>query len=202
VINILLALMNSRAGRGGARLDIAMADNVFPLAYGMLAQHAADGSWPQPGAALLTGGSPRYQVYRTSDGRHLAVAALEQKFWTRFCELAGIDPAVRDYDEQDPRAALGARDVVAGRIAAFPAAHWVDAFGDEDVCCCVVATSEEAYARLRERPDFARHRVVGNHRSGESFDVPALPVPLTAALRRAPAAVPRPLLGDHNGLLR
>jgi crotonobetainyl-CoA:carnitine CoA-transferase CaiB-like acyl-CoA transferase len=39
------------------------------------------------GAIALSGQSPCYRVYRTKDGRSVALAALEPKFWDVFCEL-------------------------------------------------------------------------------------------------------------------
>jgi hypothetical protein len=53
------------------------------------ARHGGDlleGDWPQSSKGMLTGGSPRYQIYPTKDNRHVAAAPLEQKFWESFCE--------------------------------------------------------------------------------------------------------------------
>lgn len=44
---------------------------------------------PQRGADLLSGGDAGYGVYATADGRHMAVAPLEAKFWDVFCEALG-----------------------------------------------------------------------------------------------------------------
>src|SRR5918994_7171217 len=71
LVNILLALIQrERTGRG-THLDVAMTENLFMLMPWALGQGLAAGRWPKPGAELLTGGSPRYQIYRTADGRHL-----------------------------------------------------------------------------------------------------------------------------------
>ena len=56
----------------------------------------AAGEWPQPGGELVTGGSPRYNIYRTRDERFLAAAPLEQKFWENFCALLDLPRALRD----------------------------------------------------------------------------------------------------------
>lgn len=192
VMNILLALISARASGTGAHLDVSMSDNVLTLAYGALAEHAARGTWPPPGAALLTGGSPRYNIYATADGRHLAAAPLEDRFWHRFAELIGLSDALRDYDEGDPDAAAQVVRAVADLIASQTAALWVDRFTDLDVCCSVVATSEEAYARFLSdsSPD---HRICG-----DGFDVAALPVPVAPALRGAPRAEGYPALGENG----
>jgi crotonobetainyl-CoA:carnitine CoA-transferase CaiB-like acyl-CoA transferase len=43
-----------------------------------------------PATFLHNGRFPCYNLYRTSDGGYLAMAAVEPKFWARFRELAGL----------------------------------------------------------------------------------------------------------------
>ncbi|MQA67301.1 MAG: CoA transferase [Alphaproteobacteria bacterium] len=101
VLNILLALRErDRTGRGMA-LDIAMTDNLFPFAYWALGNGLAAGQWPENSAELVTGGSPRYRLYPTRDGRMVAAAPLEQAFWERFCDLIDLDAALSD-DTKNP----------------------------------------------------------------------------------------------------
>ncbi len=184
VVNILLALLRRRTTGEGSRLDIGMTPNLGTLAYGYLATHAGSGSWPVAGADLLTGGSPRYRIYRTSDGRHVAAAPLEDRFWARFCDLVELPGPLRSDAGQE----AAVIDAVAERIAAQPADHWRARFDGEDVCCCVVATFEEA-ARSQSLRTQSVHRV-----AGEGFEVGALPVPVVDDLRRAPAALGYPEL--------
>src|SRR6266568_9626796 len=54
-----------------------------------LARFLATGEEPVAGETLLTGVFPFYNLYETQDGRWLAVATVEPKFWTRMCELVG-----------------------------------------------------------------------------------------------------------------
>ncbi|MPZ63554.1 MAG: CoA transferase [Propionibacteriales bacterium] len=184
VMNILLALFRRNATGEGCHLDVAMTANLSTLAYGYLATHAGSGTWPAPGRDLLTGGSPRYHVYRTSDGRHMAAAPLEDRFWLRFCELVGLP--------EDLRADAGREDevinAVATRIAARPAEHWHGLFEGEDVCCCIVATLEEAAGSQTLRTE-SPHRV-----AGEGFDVSALPIPVVDQLRSEPTSLSYPPL--------
>jgi alpha-methylacyl-CoA racemase len=105
VVNILLALLQRERTGHGSHLDIAMTENMFMLMTWALGQGLASGRWPESGSELLTGGSPRYQIYPTADGRHVAVAALEQKFWETFCELIGLPEPWRD-DRKDPAATI------------------------------------------------------------------------------------------------
>ena len=65
IMNILLALRARDATGRGCFIDVAMADNLFPLVYWGLGNGFAAGEWPTPGGDLVTGGTPRYQIYRT-----------------------------------------------------------------------------------------------------------------------------------------
>lgn len=174
VINILLALRHAAATGSGCHLDVAMTDNLFAWqwwAFGLLAA----GRSPKPGRELLTGGSPRFQVYRTADDRFVAAAPLEQRFWERFCALIDLPESLRD-DSSDPEAT---RSAVASIIAAAPAAHWRRRFAGQDCCCNFVVSPAAAMADLhfRERGLFDAEIAAGGQR------LPALPVPLAPSLR-------------------
>jgi alpha-methylacyl-CoA racemase len=184
VVNILLALFRRATTGEGCRLDIGMTPNLATLAYGYLATHAGSGTWPEPGRDLLTGGSPRYHVYRTADGRHVAAAPLEDRFWARFCELLDLPEDLRADAGREAEVVAA----VAARIAAHPAEHWRRLFDGEDVCCSVVATFQEAADSEALRTESA-HRV-----AGDGFDVAALPVPVVDEFRGEPRALPYPPL--------
>ncbi|MEO3825774.1 CaiB/BaiF CoA-transferase family protein [Actinomadura sp. B10D3] len=184
VMNILLALRQRDATGTGCHLDISMTRNLHLMAYGYFATYQGGDGWPVPGRELLTGGSPRYQVYATSDGRHVAVAALEQKFWERLASLLELPAEYLDERGQESRVI----EVIGGLIGARPAEHWRKLFDGEDVCSVVVATFEEAAAAGLVDTD-SDHRLVG-----DGFDVGALPLPVDPALRRPPGALGAPSL--------
>ena len=58
--------------------------------------------FPAPGEARLTGGSARYRLYPTRDGKLVACAALEDKFWRAFCAVIGLAGPLVD-DAKIPR---------------------------------------------------------------------------------------------------
>ena len=192
VINILLALQQRARTGQGCRLDIAMCDHLFPLMYWALGNGFAAGRWPRPGGELVTGGSPRYRIYRTADDRFLAAAPLEQRFWERFCALIGLDARYRD-DARDCGATIAR---VAEIIRAKDAAHWQEVFHGEDVCCAIVASLEEAL----EDPHFKARGLFDWRLTAAGQTIPALPVPVAPAFRSAEdRGYPR--LGEDNGLL-
>ena len=96
VINILLALRERDRTGKGCKLDIAMGDNLFTFMYWAMGNGEIAGDWPTPGGELVTGGSPRYNIYRTRDNKFVAAAPLEQKFWKNFCALIELPADMRD----------------------------------------------------------------------------------------------------------
>ncbi|WP_431857821.1 CaiB/BaiF CoA transferase family protein [Azospirillum sp.] len=193
VMNILLALIErTRTGRG-RHLDIAMTDNLFAFQYWAMGGGLAAGRWPKPGRELLTGGSPRYQIYRTADGRFVAAAPLEDKFWATFCNIVGVPEDLQD-DSRDPDAAQRA---VAALLAGRDAEHWRAAFAGQDVCCSIVGTVEEAMADEH----FVARGVFARRLAADGRTIPALPTPIAMGLRSACPEAGYPALGEANGLL-
>lgn len=193
VINILLALLQRQRTGRGCYLDVSMTDNLFVLSYWGLGNGFAAGDWPRPGAALTTGGSPRYRIYRAADGGYLAVGAIEQRFWDVFCRLIDLDQAARD-DASNPAATIAA---VAERIAAHPAAYWRRLFETEDVCCAVINSLDEA---VRDPQVVARDLFRRRLRAG-SNTIPALPIPISEVLRDPTDVKSAPRLGADEALL-
>src|SRR5215467_3655445 len=142
VMNILLGLRRRDATGEGCFIDVAMTDAMFTFAWHALASGFAERRFPRPGAARLTGGSPRYQLYPTRDGRLVACAALEQKFWLAFTAATGLAAKLVD-DRATPAATCAA---VAAIIAAKDADHWRPLLAAADCCATIVASLAEAVA--------------------------------------------------------
>ncbi len=197
VVNILLALRAREATGRGCHIDIAMTEGVLPFLYWAMGAALGAGHWPRNNGERVTGGSPRYRLYPTADGRLAAVAALEEKFWRAFCDAIGLAPEWRD-DSRDPE---GSAAAVAALIRARPAAHWRAVFDAADCCCSIVATLEEALAdpHFAERGVFARK--LADTSSGAAAPMPAIPVPIAPALRDRAEVAAAPALGADNEAL-
>lgn len=193
MINILLALRQRDATGQGLHLDVAMADNLFTLQYWGLGNGAL-GQWPSAGSDLVTGHTPRYQIYRTADNAFLAAAPLEDKFWDNFTALVGLSPS--ELAGRSPPDAIAA---VAQAIAQHPAAYWEAKFQGQDVCTGRVLSLEEARhdAHFHARGVFDRTVT-----TAAGAELTALPVPIDAAFRACAQASPSPALGADNHLLR
>ena len=193
VINILLGLAQRARTGEGCRVDVAMTDNLFTFAYWAIGNGLAAGMWPRPGGELVTGGSPRYNLYRTADGRWLAAAPLEDRFWANFCDAIGLDRAWRD-DGADPAAT---RREVAAKIADATAAEWTERLSGKDVCCAIVASIEEALGD----PHFRARGVFARKLAAAGRSMPALPVPVDPTFRGEAIEKGWPALGEANPLL-
>ena len=175
VINILLALQaRARSGRG-CRLDVSMHDQSMPFAFAALAEGFSGRGFPAPSSLLTHGGSPRYQIYRMADGRFLAAAPLEDRFWRQFCEAVGV---AEDATTQQ----------VAARIAERDSAAWAACLAGRDVCCGLVASVEEAAAD----PHFAARGLFAHRVRQDGHEMPALPVPVDPQFRAAPGLLESP----------
>jgi crotonobetainyl-CoA:carnitine CoA-transferase CaiB-like acyl-CoA transferase len=179
VMNILLALRQRDQSGQGCHLDIAMTDAMFTFASHALVSGHATGTFPAMGGARLTGGSPRYQLYQTKDGKLVCCAALEQRFWEPFTAMIGLSREFID-DSRDPAVTKAA---VAAIIAGRSADEWRPLFAAADCCVTIMATLEEA---LRD-PHFVERGLFAHQVAGPTgATMPALPVPINPQFRADP----------------
>jgi crotonobetainyl-CoA:carnitine CoA-transferase CaiB-like acyl-CoA transferase len=192
VMNILLALRQRDTTGEGCFIDVSMADGMFPFLFWAMAAGSAAGDWPDDGGELLTGGTPRYRLYETRDGKVACVAAIEQRFWSAFAAAIGLEAEFID-DARAPQASIAR---VADIIAAKTAAEWLPVFDRADCCCSIMQDVRAALddPHFRARGLFAA-RVL--NAGGEAM--PALPVPVVPPLRPgATRDAEAPALGAHN----
>ncbi|MDQ6748641.1 MAG: CoA transferase [Candidatus Dormibacteraeota bacterium] len=116
--------------RRGAYLDVSMFDGVSAFMAPHMARHlAAPEEVAGPGAMHLNGRYPCYRLYRASDGRWMALAALEPKFWGAFCALVERPDLVeRQFDDSTAMVAE-----VGGIFALRTRQEWVELTADADV---------------------------------------------------------------------
>ena len=153
-IAVLAAVFEAQRTGQGRHLDVSMvhglhAHLVMPCATATLLQPLL-GRRPGAGEDLLNGVLPCYNLYATQDGRHLAVGALEFKFWKVACEVFGRADWVAQHWQRgqlpgSPECAA-LRGEVAQLVASHPLAYWSERFAQADACVTPVLTLEEAQA--------------------------------------------------------
>jgi alpha-methylacyl-CoA racemase len=192
VLNILLGLEERRRTGRGRHLDVAMTDNLFPLMFWAIGQGLATGAWPANGAERVTGGSPRYGLYPTKDGKVVTAAPLEQKFWETFCDIIGLEGELRD----DRKNGAATKTRVAEIIATETAQVWLSRFAGKDCCCSIVANVRDAVTGSHCVARGVFNHVLANP---DGATMPALPMPLDPGFRASPEAViASPALGADN----
>ena len=148
-MGILAALLDAQRSGKGRYVDVAMTEGVLVHNLQALAAVALTGKAHPRGADFLSGREPCYSVYRTADGRHMAVGALERKFWERVCDvLQRPDLKASHWEirsEPGGRDAQWGKEQTSAMFAAKPQAYWVEKFAGEDCCVSPVLTLEESF---------------------------------------------------------
>lgn len=187
VIGVLAALHEARASGRGQVVDASIVDGVTHLLTGTHALMAG-GFWKdERGTNTLDGSAPFYTVYETADGRHMAVGALENRFYRELLDRLGLeeDPAL-----QHDRSRWGAlRERLSTAFAGRTQAEWTEIFDGSDACVSPVVSLTEAagHPQLRARGTLAE-------RDGALRSAPAPRFSRTRAL----PTTPPPLPGSHT----
>jgi alpha-methylacyl-CoA racemase len=188
VVGILAALYErERSGRGQV-VDAAMIDGsalLSTLFHGL----RAGGLWSDGrGGNLLDGSAPFYATYRTADGGHVAVGAIEPQFYAEL--LDGLGLTQDELPPQDDRASWPrTQQRFAAIFATRTRDEWAERFSGTDACVAPVLA-------LGEAPGHPH-----NAARGVFVDVGGVVQPAPAPrFSRTPAPVPTapPSPGEHT----
>ena len=187
-LGLLAALHErNRSGRGDV-VDAAMVDGAASLAsifYGL----SASGRWSgQRGANLLDGGAPFYDTYETADGKHVAIGALEPKFFAELAQRIGLDARFVK-GQYDRRLWPELREAMAALLRGKTRDEWCALLEGSDACFAPVLSMAEApqHAHARTREAFI------------DIDGVVQPGPAPRFDRSTPDAVrPAPAPGEHT----
>lgn len=138
-LGIVAALAARSVSGEGRHVPITLEESIGAL----LVLERAEMDLPFRFGDMLRGNRAGYRLYQCSDGRHLALAALEEKFWNAFCDAVGQEAWRAHFAEID-QAPLAAE--IAALLAERPAQEWEALLRAADVPCAVAATLTEARA--------------------------------------------------------
>jgi len=92
-MGILAALYERQNSGRGQVVDASMVDGAALLTTSLHGMRAI-GMWPgERGENMLDGGAPFYDTYETSDGKYVAVGAIEMRFWGDLVKVLELDQA-------------------------------------------------------------------------------------------------------------
>ena len=142
VIGILAGVIQARASGQGTVVDAAMVDGAGLLSA-LFQGLAARGLWSETrGTNLLDGGAPFYRCYVCADGGHVAVGAIEPRFYAAL--LAGLDIPGAEAPQYDfanwPTLHTRFADIFASRARDDWSAH----FAGTEACVTPVLAWHEA----------------------------------------------------------
>lgn len=143
IVNALLD--REMSDSGGEYIDVSMMEAMMSLTSGPL-------SWipliqnevPEAGETLLTGKYPCYDYYETKDEKYVTLAALEPKFWKRFCEIIDREDLIgKQYPEG--REEEEVHEILEEKFKSKSRDEWEDILGEEEVMFAPVKNLKEAY---------------------------------------------------------
>ncbi|MBY6684752.1 CoA transferase [Rhodococcus sp. BP-149] len=178
VMGILAALVErGRSGKGQV-IDAAMVDGTVALSH-MIWGWRGIGMWSdERGTNLLDTGAPFYDTYETSDGKHVAVGALEPQFYAAMLQGLGLDPSALPHQldrEQWPTLRSTFTEVFASRTRD----EWAAVFDGTDACVTPVLTFDEAtrHRHMAERGSLIDIDAVTQHAPAPRFGRTATSTP-------------------------
>lgn len=144
VVAVLAALrFRERTGQGQF-CDVSMTDGVLSWLSIHAGSYAVSGDLPRAGGGLLGGGFACYGVYECADGRHVAVGALEPKFFAAL--LDGLDLSHLADAHLDPARQGELRARIALVFSTRARDEWAEVFAHSDACVAAVLDVGEAMA--------------------------------------------------------
>jgi alpha-methylacyl-CoA racemase len=159
-------------------------------------EHLATGTEPGPGHDVLTGRYACYDTYRTGDGKWLAVAAIEAKFFANLCRALHCEqwtPHQYDDDVQD-----AVRVDLAAAFARRDRDDWVAELSGADTCVAPV----QAVSEIGADPQYAfRGAVVEAKHAGRGTFRQLGPILAGMEKLAEPVCVPDTELTDTDELL-
>ncbi|XP_020851090.1 alpha-methylacyl-CoA racemase isoform X1 [Phascolarctos cinereus] len=189
-LGIVLALYECTQSGKGQVIDANMVEGTAYLSS-FLWQSRNAGLWSQPrGKNVLDGGAPFYETYRTSDGKFMAVGAIEPQFYALLINGLGLNCdelpdqlSISDWEEMKKK--------FADKFAEKTQAEWCKIFDGTDACVTPVVNLEEA--ALNEH-----NRERGSFITDEDHNVSPRPAPLLSRTPAVPSTKRNPLKGEHT----
>jgi alpha-methylacyl-CoA racemase len=143
-VGVLAALVErDRSGRGQV-VDAAMTDGSA-LISGIVHGLRARGLWRRErGGNLFDGSAPFYATYTCSDGRFVAVGAVEPQFYAELIAKLGLAKQIALSEQYQPATWPETGRRLAEAFAARSRDEWAELFAESDACVTPVLTPWEA----------------------------------------------------------
>jgi crotonobetainyl-CoA:carnitine CoA-transferase CaiB-like acyl-CoA transferase len=194
-LTILAALRDRDRTGQGQWLDVSLAHAGLLMSAMSVASTLGTGRAASGRTGLWSGGVVCYQTYRCQDG-WVALGALEEKFWTTWCDAVGHHELAGSRYEPTGSATHA---VVTEIFAARTVAEWRDFANEHDCCLTVVDGLAEALAS-----DLVTERGIVHHITQTGVDDPVAALGLPVGFSRSdttPGVRPAPSLGQDSSAI-
>ncbi|XP_030093128.2 alpha-methylacyl-CoA racemase [Serinus canaria] len=189
-LGIVIALFERAKSGKGQVIDASMVEGVAYLGS-FLWKSQSLGLWSQPrGENLLDSGAPFYETYRTSDGRFMAVGAIEPKFYEQLIKGLGLNldelPAQMSFSNWPEM-----KKKFASIFAQKTQAEWCSIFDSTDACVTPVLSFEDApsHQHNKERSSFFKN---------DPGEISPRPAPVLSRTPAVPSCKRDPFVGEHT----
>ncbi len=193
-MNIILALFKAKQQKIGSYIDVSMYENLIPLAWLGLSNLVTE-NYSKKKLLHLNGSLARYNIYQTKDKKYIALGALENKFWKKFCSLieAPKEVALEKISQSSILKAI--QKIIKERNLSY----WKKKFDEEnDVCCTAVNDLNEFMEdnHIKDKQIFNKKIMIKNKK------FLAIPTALDRKLINMKKINKAPTLGQHNNLIK
>uniref|UniRef100_A0A8D0HV18 Alpha-methylacyl-CoA racemase n=1 Tax=Sphenodon punctatus TaxID=8508 RepID=A0A8D0HV18_SPHPU len=189
-MGIVMALFErTRSGKGQV-IDAAMVEGAAYLSS-FLWKSQNLGLWNRPrGENLLDSGAPFYETYETSDGKFMAVGAIEPQFYQQLIEGLGLEShklpnqlSFSDWPEM--------KQMFADIFSKKTQAEWCRLFNGTNACVTPVLSVDEAalHPHNKERCSFIKN---------DQEEISPRPSPHLSRTPASPSSRRDPFIGEHT----
>ena len=139
-----LGIVGALAGkRQAVHIDVPIVGSLLSWMVIPASAYLATGHPPKEGHSLVFGSTPFYNLYKTSDGKYMAVAAIEEVFWRNLVTALGV-PGIGPLRFGTAKERRQVTETLTKVFATRTRDEWARLLMHKDTCTTPVLTVEEA----------------------------------------------------------
>jgi len=192
VIACMAALWHREKTGKGQRVDVSMTDSVMPMITLQLAHY-----WGSQGDTEIMnpfdGSFPFYGVYECADGKHVSLGALEQKFWSGFCQMADKPEWLSlQFSMGEERRKV--REEVAGLFKTKQRNEWLKLAEVHDICL----SSIHELGDLEMDPQLQAREMIIETEHEKGLKLKGIGIPIKFSDSKPDKPQPAPIVGQDS----
>jgi crotonobetainyl-CoA:carnitine CoA-transferase CaiB-like acyl-CoA transferase len=187
---VLMALLRRTETGRGDYIDISMHDTMVSACVNVLGTPIARDRQPIAKHERTTGGAALYRLYRTADGRHIAMAGQEEKFVRTLLDALGRPDLIALCLQGPGPHQASVMAFLEDTFSQKTLSEWLDFLAGRDICYGPVLTFPEMLAD----PHLHTRGMVVTDANGRRH----IGAPITFAAEPARPVLHAPTLGEHT----